>query len=307
MQNSNRLKVIVADDSHLYRKLVEQALEDEDYEIYWARNGAEAKALFLQHDPSIVISDWEMPDLTGIELCAEIRRQQNSFTYVILLTSNVAKEQVVTGLKAGADDYLTKPFHAGELLARVAVGRRFATLYGEIEAKNQLLRELARTDVLTGLANRRALEEWAPRQLSGAARHGFPLWIVLADLDHFKAINDNYGHEAGDVVLKRFADILKANTRSSNFCGRLGGEEFVAVLSHIDRQGVCTAIERLRKQVEEASFSVGRTNTRITASFGVAGFKGNNAPPFPDLLRLADGALYAAKRGGRNRVEIVPS
>ena len=305
MQNSNRLKIIVADDSHVYRKLVDQALADENYQIYWARNGAEAKTLFLQHHPSIVISDWEMPDLTGIELCAEIRRQQHSFTYVILLTSNTQKEQVIMGLKAGADDYLTKPFHAGELLARVAVGRRFAKLYGEIETKNQLLQELARTDALTELPNRRALEEWGGRQLSGAARHGFPIWAVIADLDHFKAINDNYGHEAGDSVLKRFAQVLKANTRSSNFCCRLGGEEFVLVVSHVNREGIITAIERIRKQVEDEEFHIGTKSARITASFGVAGFHGNKPPEFAELLRLADGALYVAKREGRNRVELV--
>jgi PleD family two-component response regulator len=177
---------------------VEQALADERSDIYWAKNGTEAKALFLKHRPSIVISDWEMPDLTGIALCAEIRRtQQCSFTYIILLTSNTEKEQVVNGLCAGADDYLTKPFHAGELLARVAVGRRFAKLYREIEAKNRLLEELARTDALTGLPNRRAVEEWTTRQISGAARYGFALWMAIADLDHFKRVNDTYGHEAG--------------------------------------------------------------------------------------------------------------
>lgn len=303
MPKSNGTKIIVADDSPFYRKLVEQAFAAEDYNIYWARNGTEAKALFLKHRPSIVISDWEMPDFTGIALCGEIRRHQQSFTYVILLTSNIEKEHVVAGLRAGADDYLTKPFHAGELLARVAVGRRFARLYEEIETKNRLLEELARTDALTGLPNRRALEEWAARELSGALRYGFSFWVVLVDLDHFKKINDEQGHEAGDLVLKRFAEILTRNTRSSNYCGRIGGEEFVIILSHSDRQGVSTAIERLRKQLESEEFELGETILKVTASFGIAGLHNGEKRDFSGLLRLADAALYAAKRGGRNRLE----
>jgi diguanylate cyclase (GGDEF)-like protein len=297
------VKIIVADDSPVYRKLVEQALAEKGFDIHWAKNGTEAIKLFSAHHPAIVITDWEMPDLTGIELCAEIRRQQETFTYIILLTSNTEKEQIVTGLTAGADDYLTKPFHTGELLARVAVGCRFAGLYGEIEAKKQLLEELSRTDALTGLPNRRAVEDWAVRQLSGAARYGFPVWIAIADLDHFKAVNDNYGHDAGDRVLKRVAETLKGNTRSSNFCARFGGEEFVIVLSQVDRQGACTAIERLRQKLACETFAISGTTLKVTASFGVAGFEGKKAPDLADLLRRADGALYAAKRNGRNRVE----
>ena len=302
-EKSSDIKIVVADDSPVYRKLVEQALAEEKYQLHWARNGIEAVDLFLKHRPAVVITDWEMPDLTGIELCAQIHQQQRSYTYVILLTSNTEKQQIVAGLKAGADDYLTKPFHAGELLARVAVGCRFAGLYREIEEKNRLLGELARTDALTGLPNRRAVEEWATRQLSGAARHGFPVWIAIADLDHFKKVNDNHGHEAGDLVLKRFAEIMQANTRSSNFCGRLGGEEFLIVLSQTELHGACAALERLRQKLECERFEFAGTTIQVTASFGISGFQGRQAPQFPELLRQADKALYAAKRNGRNRVE----
>src|SRR5262249_18724400 len=151
--------------------------------------------------------------------------------------SNKDKNQIVEGLDSGADDYLTKPFDPGELLARIRVGRRIAELHRQVEAKNKLLEELALTDALTGLPNRRALEPWATRQLSAAARHGFPLWVVIADLDWFKSINDTYGHDVGDTVLKMFAQILKANTRASNMCARIGGEEFVEVIGHSDRAG----------------------------------------------------------------------
>jgi two-component system, cell cycle response regulator len=303
--NSREMDVVVADDSRVYRKLVEDALAGQKYHIYFASNGTEAMDLFLVHRPAVVITDWEMPDLTGIELCGQIRQQQKTYTYLILLTSNTEKEQIVQGLKAGADDYLTKPFHAGELLAPVAVGCRVAALYREIEGKNRLLEELALTDSLTGLPNRRAAEDWATRQLSGAARHGFPVWIAIADLDNFKRVNDNYGHEAGDQVLKRFASIIRTYTRCSNFCGRLGGEEFLIVLSQTDRSGVSTAIERLRQNVEREKFDFAGTIVSVTASFGVSGFQGKKGShsQLSELLRQADNALYGAKRDGKNRVK----
>jgi two-component system, cell cycle response regulator len=303
MKKSNSIKIIVADDSAVSRKLIEQALAKGNYDLLWARNGREAIRLFIEHHPTIVITNWEMPDLTGIDLCTEIRRQQDSFVYVILLTANSQKQQIIEGLTAGADDYLTKPFDAGELLARVAVGRRFAELYRDIETKNQLLEELARTDSLTGLPNRRAVEEWSARQLSGAARHGFPMWITIADLDNFKTVNDSYGHEAGDLVLKRVAEIMKTNTRFSNLCGRLGGEEFVIVLSQVDRHGAREALERLRTKIESERFNFSGTTVNVTASFGVAGFHDTKSPEFADLLRHADEALYVAKQTGRNRIQ----
>src|SRR5438093_10576538 len=246
--STQEFKILVADDSRLYRMLVEETLAHEQYAVCFANNGREASDLLAVHQPALVITDWEMPDITGIELCAHIRRDQASYTYIILLTSNTDKDQIIKGLAAGADDYLTKPFHSGELLARVAVGRRIVELHREIQGKNRLLEELALTDSLTGLPNRRAVEEWAIRQLSGAARHGFPFWIVMADLDAFKSVNDNYGHEAGDVVLKRFADVLRANTRTSNICGRIGGEEFVVVITHIEKPNIQIVIDRVRRE-----------------------------------------------------------
>src|SRR6266851_4044242 len=166
--SSQEFKILVADDSPLYRKLVEETLGREQYAVSFAKNGRQASDLLAEHHPALVITDWEMPDLTGIELCGQIRCDRSSYTYIILLTSNADKDQIISGLAAGADDYLTKPFHSGELLARVAVGHRIVDLHREIQAKNRLLEELALTDPLTGLPNRRAVEEWAMRQ-SGAA------------------------------------------------------------------------------------------------------------------------------------------
>jgi two-component system, cell cycle response regulator len=269
-----------------------------------AKDGREALVLFAEHQPAVVITDWDMPDIGGLELCRLIRRDFQGFhSHLILLSSNAHKEQVVEGLAAGADDYLTKPFDAGELVARVEVGRRIVELHRQIQAKNRLLEEMALTDTLTGLPNRRALDVWAPRQLSAAARHHFSIWVVMADLDLFKKVNDTYGHDAGDTVLRSFAEILKANTRQSNICARLGGEEFIVMISHADQEGTRTTVDRIRKQFESKKFTCGNSTFTVTASFGVAGFCGTKPPDLNALAARADTALYTAKHKGRNRIE----
>jgi two-component system cell cycle response regulator len=302
-KSPEQIKILVADDSAVYRKLIETTLAPAGYSLLFARDGQEAFALIARHRPEIVLTDWEMPDLTGIELCARIRQNEASYAYIILITSNKRKGQIVQGLEAGADDYLTKPFHSGELLARIAVGRRFVELNQQLRAKNRLLEELALTDPLTGLPNRRAIEEWGRRELKGAARHAFPFWIAIVDLDHFKSVNDNWGHAAGDEVLKKFAELLRANTRASDICGRIGGEEFLVAVTHLKREGVLIAIDRIRHAFEDTNFSFEGRALRVTASFGISGFSGNQAPELSHLLRDADAALYLAKRSGRNRHE----
>lgn len=297
--------ILAVDDSALYRKLVEHSLAQEPYNVVFAKNGREALSLLAEHRPGVVITDWSMPDISGPELCRRIRCDFQEFhSHVILLTSHTDKEQVVEGLAAGADDYLTKPFHPGELLARVRVGRRLVELHRQVQAKNRLLEQMALTDVLTGLPNRRAIDVWATRQLSAAARHGFPVWVVMADLDHFKSINDNYGHEAGDTVLKGFSEVLMSNTRQSDMCGRLGGEEFLVVLTYVEeREDVGIAIERIRNQFESQRFIFGNRTVTATASFGIAEFRGTTVPDLSALVARADTALYVAKDKGRNRIE----
>ena len=305
LASSPDLKILVVDDSPVYRKLAEQALSQEGYTVLFAKNGRQAMDFFAEHRPALVITDWTMPDISGPDLCQRIRRDFQSFyAYVILLTANTDKEEVIEGLAAGADDYLTKPFHAGELQARVKVGRRIADLHHQLQAKNRQLEELALTDPLTGLPNRRAIDLWATLQLSASARHDFPMWVVMADLDCFKKINDTHGHDAGDMVLKTFAEVLKSNTRRSNISGRLGGEEFLVVMTHVEeKENVAIAIERIRKQFETQTFTVAGHAFCATASFGIAGFRGTTAPNFSDLVTRADAALYSAKHKGRNCVE----
>jgi diguanylate cyclase (GGDEF)-like protein len=298
-------QILVVDDSPVYRKLVEHALEGETCSLLFAKSGDEALHLFEQHAPSVVITDWMLPDFSGLEICERIRADaQRGYTYVIVLTGKSEKDSVVKGLSAGADDFLTKPFDPAELLARVGVGRRTVELHREIDAKNRLLESMAHTDSLTELPNRRAIEDWAARQLRGAARHGFSFWVVQADLDSFKGINDSYGHDAGDTVLRKFADLLRHNTRASDICGRMGGDEFLLVITHIEGEHIKLTVERLRAQIAASKFDFGSGRVSVTASFGIAGFCGKDAPDFGVLVKRADQALYAAKRAGKNQIEV---
>jgi two-component system, cell cycle response regulator len=302
-QTDGKYKVLVVDDSPVYRKLVEQLLAMEAYTLLFARNGAEALEMFHDETPCMVVTDLMMPDISGLELCRRIRADRTRpYTYVILMTSNKEKGSVVKGLQAGADDYLTKPFDPGEMLARMEVGRRIIDLNRELAAKSLKLEEAARTDPLTGLPNRRAIEEWASKQLRGAARHGFSLWVVVGDIDNFKRINDTFGHDAGDIVLQTFAAVLKKNTRASDICGRLGGDEFLLVITHGAVEAVEETVNRFREQFAALSFPLRGQSVSVTASFGVAGFTGKEMHDFTMLVRKADQMLYEAKRGGRNLV-----
>ncbi len=309
-QTNRKYKVLVVDDSPVYRKLVERVLSSEAYALLSARDGAEARRLYEEHSPCIVITDWILPDFSGLELCQRIRSDQTRpYTYIIVMTSNKEKDSVVKGLEAGADDYLTKPFDPGEMLARIGVGRRIIDLNRELAAKSLKLEEAARTDPLTGLPNRRAIEEWAARQLRGATRHGFPVWVAVGDIDNFKSINDSFGHDAGDIVLKTFADVLKKNTRASDICGRLGGDEFLLVITHVEGEHVDMTVNRFREQFAALSFPLQGQSVRVTASFGVSGVQSKSTQEFSSLVRKADQMLYEAKRAGRNlvRVSLPPS
>ena len=299
------MEVLVIDDSPVARKLVEHALDKEIYAVLPAKTAAEALEIFAEHKPGIVITDWLMPDLSGLQLCERLRTDFGGrVTYIIMLTGVSEKSKVVKGLQAGADDYVTKPFNAEELAARVNTGRRIVELHREIEAKNLILQQLALTDSLTNLPNRRAIEEWGRRQLTGALRHKFPFWIVMIDVDEFKTVNDTYGHDAGDAVLKNVADTIRRNSRQCDICGRIGGDEFMLVLTFTDQAGVRIAVERIRQQIESHVYTFQGREISVTASLGIAGIKPGQDCDIERLMVQADVALYSAKRRGRNRAEI---
>jgi diguanylate cyclase (GGDEF)-like protein len=302
---ASKHEILVVDDSPVYRKLIEQILAGEPYSPLFARNGGEALKIFREKSPSIVVTDWMMPDFSGPELCQRIRADKSpAYAYLILMTSNGAKDNVVKGLEAGADDYLSKPFDSGEMLARIGVGRRIVELHQQLERKNAALEEAARTDSLTGLPNRRAIEEWAKKQLKGASRHRFPIWAVMGDLDSFKEINDTFGHEAGDEVLRGFAQTLKTATRASDMCGRLGGDEFLLVMTHVNLENLESTINRFREQFAAHPFSFAGQAVKLTVTFGVAGSESGAAKDITALVRRADEMLYEAKRAGKNCVRV---
>jgi len=305
-QSSSHYELLVVDDSAVYRKLVEQVFSSQPYTLSFACNGDEGMKLFNERSPCFVITDWMLPDFSGFELCQRIRKDlSRPYSWIIVMTSSREKGHVVQALEAGADDYLTKPFDPEEMLARVGVGRRIIDLNRELAAKTLRMEEAARTDPLTGLPNRRAIEEWASRQMRGADRHRFPLWVILGDLDNFKQINDTFGHDAGDIVLKTFADLLKRNTRASDICGRLGGDEFILVVTHVEPGNIAATINRFRESFSALSFPLHGQSVHVTASFGVAGLlTDHDGADFSALLQKADKMLYEAKRGGRNLVQV---
>jgi two-component system, cell cycle response regulator len=295
-------RILIAEDSPVCRKLLETILADQPYQLHSVTNGREALDAFAQFRPDILITDSVMPELSGLELCRHVRKAPEHRTYIILVTQNAKKEEMIEGLDAGADDYVTKPFHEGELLARIRVGCRTVRMGREIEVQTALLEKAARTDHLTGLPNRLAVEEFATKQLSAAIRHTFNFWVIVTDLDKFKLVNDTFGHFAGDEAIKRFAGILRSNTRSSDMCGRLGGDEFLLVISHGNKKAILQTIERLRADFANEDFVFNGQKVPVTASFGIAGYEGGEKATLQELLTQADHALYRAKASGRNQV-----
>ena len=299
-ETSQEIRVLVVDDSPISRKLLEHTLAEAPYTLNFAKDGADALRLFAERPPDLVIADWELPDIPGPELCRIVRTKfDGAYTYLLLLTSNSDKKSIAEGLAAGADDYLTKPFDAGELRARIGVGRRVIEMHREIEAKTKALSLDARTDPLTGLANRRAVEEWSVKQISGAVRHGYPIWVVLADLDSYKPATDLFGHAAGDAMLQAFGEIIKKNTRVSDMCGHMGGDQFIFVISHVSRENMNLVLNRLRDKIANYDFFFHDVALPLFANFGLAGSEGGERLELRTMLQQADGALLEAKRAAQ--------
>jgi len=296
-QPYQEVRVLVVEDSPISRKLLEHALTTSPFNLVFAKNGTDALHLFAQRPYDLVITDWELPDVSGPELCRKLRSELSAaYTYLVLLTSNSDKKSLAEGLAAGADDYLTKPFDADELRARVGVGRRIIEMHREIEAKTKRLASEARTDPLTGLPNRRAVEEWAVKQVAGAARHHYPIWVLLVDLDSYKPVKDAYGNAAGDAMLRACAEILRKNTRVSDMCGHFGGDQFILVISHVENENIHIVVDRVREKLAACEFSFSGTPAPMVASIGVAGSEGVYPLDLPTLLQKADAALLETKR-----------
>lgn len=304
--NSN-FPILVAEDNPVSRKLLEKTLSKAGYEVVSAKDGREALELFGERFFPIVLTDWMMPEMTGPDLCRALRaRSGNGYVFMILLTAKDSKEDIVEGLEAGADDYLTKPFNRSELMARLKTGARILELERSLKKANDEIRVLSITDALTGAYNRGYLTERLPQEIKRAWRYGHDLSVVLGDIDRFKKVNDTYGHQAGDAVLKSFARILMDSVRNGvDWVSRYGGEEFLVVLPETPLKGAVLVAERLRTSVAAATIKTPEGALRITASFGVTGFSSGTPDPrvSPDsVIKMADDKLYQAKEDGRNTV-----
>lgn len=295
------MKILVVEDDPVSLKVLETFLQRWGYEVVVARNGRQAwDALHKPDAASIVISDWMMPDMDGLELCANIRKMDMAgYVYFIILTTKSGKEDLLRGLEAGADDYLTKPFDHDELRYRINIGRRI------IELEQRIL-QLANTDPLTGILNRRAFMARLEAEIQRSFREGAPLSLILSDIDHFKRVNDQYGHQAGDQVLQAFTRQLGRSSRPYDLLGRYGGEEFIMALPRVDTPQSGTMAERIRRGIEETAVPIGKgeTTLHITASFGVASWRPGIDKDLDSIIRRADEALYRAKSAGRNRVSL---
>jgi two-component system chemotaxis response regulator CheY len=260
----------------------------------------------------LLITDWMMPGIDGMELIRLIRSTQaEGYTYIIMLTALATKPQVVSGLESGADDYLTKPFDPDELLARITIGQRILQLEERLMESRRQMEILAMQDTLTGLFNRRAIHDRALAELNRLARGtaSAPLSVILLDVDRFKTINDNYGHEAGDRALQVVAERLGQMLRSYDLVGRWGGEEFLVLLPGTGLAEACVVAERVRAGLAQSAVPVEGGGAALTASLGVASVgvevmqaAGSDEPWLDRLMRAADRALYQAKNSGRNKV-----
>lgn len=298
-------RILLVDDEPTQRLIVARLLKRAGYEVETAGNGREALAKLESGVFHLMITDWEMPEMDGIALCSALRNSESqAYIYTILLTARDSIENVVAGLQAGADDYLTKPVIEPELIARLNAGKRIVTLERSLRAANEENRRLSVIDPLTGAHNRRYLMEQLPREIERSGRYGRPLSVIMCDIDHFKQINDTYGHQAGDDVLKWFVARMQKTVRSSDWVARYGGEEFLIVLPETTVANAQIAAEHLRKDVADTSCLSGGVEHRITASFGVAGWR--NATPMTatldGLVARCDAGVYASKDAGRNRV-----
>jgi len=297
------LNVLVVDDDRPTQLMLWRLLGQNGFNAETASNGVEAVALLSEKRFQIVLTDWSMPEMDGEALCRWIRqREGDEYTYVMILTGNDDKAHLRLGFEAGADDYVTKPFDKQELLARLRVGRRILGLQEHMRATERRLREIADRDGLTDLLNRRALDARLSEAFSYYQRRGRPLSVALLDLDHFKLVNDRYGHPAGDAVLVTAARRLTEAVRPYDTVGRYGGEEFLIILPETVAWSARAVAERIRHLIEESPVAYEKASIPITASVGIVSVgPGFNGEP-RHLVEAADGALYEAKRLGRNRV-----
>jgi diguanylate cyclase (GGDEF)-like protein len=297
------MKILLADDEPIARTMLEHWLAGWGYTVIAVKDG-EAALAALKADPEIrlAVVDWVMPKVDGLGVCRAIRNGPNEpYIYVVLLTARDNKADIIEGLDAGADDYLIKPCNPLELKVRLRAGRRVVELQEQLVSARESLRYEAMHDGLTGLLNRRAVLEQLDKELLRSARRGAPVAVLMGDLDHFKSVNDTYGHASGDAVLKEAGRRIKACVRAYDSIGRLGGEEFLAVLPECSSAVAYTIAERLGNILRQTAIATPTGAVPVTISLGVASTDMQAGANAEELVRAADVAMYRAKHQGRAR------
>lgn len=308
-------KILIIDDSIENRLLLLHTLGRAGYEIFEAVNGQEGLNLALEHYPDLILLDVVMPEMDGHQVCEALKKDPRTTDIPIIFLSAMTETQdIIKGLEIGGADYIAKPFDRGEILARVQTQLKIRRLTKELvqtnrelQHKNLALEEanaaiihMMRTDFLTGLANRRYFLEMLENFMSLARRHHTPLCIIMADLDHFKAINDTYGHAKGDQILRDFGALLKKYSRKEDLAARFGGEEFIMALPLTNLRGAIHCAERIRIELEGMKWN--EIKRQVTGSFGISQFQSPDTPE--SFIDRADKALYHAKQEGRNRLAV---
>lgn len=301
------MKVIIAEDESVTRRLLHASVARWGYDVEAFADGPAAwECLKCTTEPTVLIVDWMLPGLDGLDICRRVRAQgREPYVYILMVTGRSDRGDILEGLKAGADDFMVKPVHQDELRARIKVGERIVRMQAELVAARQAMATLATIDSLTGLPNRAAILRTLETEINRASREGIPVSVCLADLDHFKRINDTFGHGAGDVVLQQAGARMKAHVRSYQTVGRLGGEEFLIVLPNCDEVTATLVVDRVRTALSNTPIVAEGEHIQVTCSFGVTTFAPRETTIDPlALVQTADRALYEAKANGRNRVAV---
>ncbi len=299
------MKVLVAEDEPVARHLLTRLLTKWGYDVTSVPSGDAAwEVLDQDHSFTLAIFDWMMPGSDGVEIVRRLRAADDRpYTYVLLLTAKNEKSEALHALNAGCDDYITKPFDPEELRARLLVGKRIVDLQTQLTHALQVTHHQATHDALTGVFNRRAILDVLGQEIDRSRRADIPLSIALADIDHFKSVNDTYGHIIGDEVLRALTERIMGLIRSYDRLGRFGGEEFLIVFPECGSQEALASSERVRKGVANTQLRVADLSLPATLSMGLATL--DSSSDVESLLSEADEALYLAKENGRNQVRVV--
>jgi diguanylate cyclase (GGDEF)-like protein len=300
------MKVLIAEDDSISRRMLEAFLVKWGYEVLVATEGEEAWEILQGNDaPRLAVLDWMMPGRDGVDICRSVRqRKGRPYIYILLLTARGQKEDIVEGLEAGADDYVTKPFDPYELRARLRAGRRIVELQEQLLQAREALRDQASRDPLTDLWNHGTILAILRKEVARASRSHTPFAIAMADVDRFKAINDTYGNAAGDAILREAVRRLRGAMRTCDSLGRYGGDEFLAVVPGCDPAGAARFAESFRARIDRKAIETPEGLITVTLSLGVVALEGLGEVKSETLVRVADAALYRAKIAGRNRVAL---